>query len=152
YQQRFAPLSQSTYPYTMFAALVHPTPPGLFCPSGDFYIDPRYPVERAVITHAHADHARPGSRYYLCSKASEPLLRLRLGEKASIQGIEFGRTIKQKDVSVSLHPAGHILGSSQIRIQSNHGIAVVTGDYKLDQDKSSEPYEQLTCDLFVTES
>src|ERR1700704_3093500 len=93
--------------------LVVERPEGLYCPPGDFYIDPWRPVDRAVITHAHGDHARPGSGAYLGAKAGLPVLRTRLGEDASIEGLGYGEVREINGVKVSLHPAGHVLGSSQ---------------------------------------
>ncbi len=94
-------------------------PCGLYCPAGDFYIDPWRPVGRAVITHAHGDHARWGSRHYLAAAPGLAVLRARLGDDANIQTAAYGECIKINGVALSLHPAGHILGSSQVRIE--HG-------------------------------
>src|SRR5271168_2230846 len=96
--------------------LIVPRPEGLYCPPGDFHIDPSRPVARAIITHAHADHARPGSDSYLCQQDSVPILRRRLGEIA-LQGVAYGETLDRNGVKVSLHPAGHILGSAQLRVE-----------------------------------
>src|SRR5689334_19078552 len=92
------------------------TDAGLYCTAGDFYIDPWRPVERAVITHAHADHARPGMGSYLTARPGEPILRLRMGE-VSIQSVQYGDPVRIADAKVSLHPSGHILGASQVRIE-----------------------------------
>lgn len=124
---------------------------GLFCPQGDFYIDPWMPVPLAVITHAHGDHARSGSRKYLAQKASLEILKYRLNN-ADVQTYAYGEKFKLGNVWVSFHPAGHILGSSQIRIESQSNVAVVSGDYKREFDESCAPFELLVCDLFVTES
>ena len=132
--------------------LVTPTTRGLHCAAGDFYIDPWLPVERAVITHAHGDHARPGSGAYLCAKRGLPVLRTRLGEEARIEGIAYGETRDINGVKVSLHPAGHVLGSSQVRIESAGQVWVVSGDYKLDPDPTCEAFEPVRCHTFVTES
>jgi putative mRNA 3-end processing factor len=132
--------------------LVTPTSRGLHCAAGDFYIDPWLPVERAVITHAHGDHARPGSAAYLAAKAGLPVLRTRLGPEARIEGIAYGETRETNGVKVSLHPAGHVLGSSQVRIQSGGEVWVVSGDYKLDPDPTCTPFEPVRCDTFITES
>jgi putative mRNA 3-end processing factor len=94
--------------------VVHPE--GLYCPQGDFYIDPWRPVARAVITHAHSDHARPGHAHYLAAQASEHVLKARLGEIA-LQTLPYGETVVQNDVAISLHPAGHMLGSAQVRLE-----------------------------------
>jgi putative mRNA 3-end processing factor len=125
---------------------------GLFCPAGGFFIDPRGQVNRAVITHAHSDHARGGHASYLCSDNSKPLLRIRLGIKAEIESIPFGKSIKIGDALVSLHPAGHILGSSQVRIEVGGRVWVVSGDYKPQVDRTCESFEVIKCHGFVTES
>jgi putative mRNA 3-end processing factor len=132
--------------------LVAPTSRGLYCAAGDFYIDPWLPVDRAVITHAHGDHARMGSAAYLCAQRGLPVLRTRLGEEARIEGLAYGETRDINGVKVSLHPAGHVLGSSQVRIESGGEVWVVSGDYKLDPDPTCEPFEAVRCDTFVTES
>ncbi len=90
---------------------------GLYCKAGRFYIDPQRAVARAIITHGHSDHARPGSKAYLSSRSSAPILRERLGKNTPIETLEFGETVDMNGVSVSLHPAGHILGSAQIRVE-----------------------------------
>ena len=125
---------------------------GLYCPSGDFYIDPCEPVDRAVVTHAHSDHAFPGSRNYLTAADGEAILRARLGDEASIQSIRYGESLQMGGVAVSLHPAGHILGSAQIRLERAGEIWVVSGDYKLAPDPTCAPFETLRCHTFVTES
>ncbi len=125
---------------------------GLYCPSGNFHIDPTLPVERALITHAHSDHALAGSRAYLTSDAGAALLRARVGDEAVIESLAYGAATRIGDVSVSFHPAGHILGSSQIRIESGGEVWVVSGDYKLAADPTCEPFEPVRCHTFVTES
>lgn len=125
---------------------------GLFCPHGDFYIDPWKPVERAIITHAHSDHARWGMKRYLCSKEGEKVLRLRVGPAMKIDTIEYGEAIHINGVRVSLHPAGHVLGSSQVRLEHRGQVAVATGDYKTEPDRTCSPFELVKCHLFVTES
>lgn len=125
---------------------------GLYCPAGDFYIDPAEPVDRAVITHAHSDHASPGSRAYLTATPGVPLLRQRLGEGADIQALDYGAGIGLGAARVSLHPAGHILGSAQVRIEVSGEVWVVSGDYKLASDPTCAPFEPLRCHAFVTES
>ena len=126
--------------------------PGLYCPAGDFYIDPWQPVDRAIITHAHSDHAFPGSRNYLTAADGGTILRARLGDEAAIQSIPYGETLRIGDVAVSLHPAGHILGSAQIRLERAGEVWVVSGDYKLAPDPTCAPFEPLRCHTFVTES
>ena len=133
-------------------ALLDARETGLYCPAGDFHIDPVLPVDRALITHAHSDHARPGSRAYLTARPGEALLRARIGDDAPIQSEPYGASIRIGEVSVSFHPAGHILGSSQIRIEHAGEIWVVSGDYKLAPDPTCAPFEPLRCHTFVTES
>ena len=125
---------------------------GLYCPAGDFYIDPWRPVDFAVITHAHSDHARPGARHYITAETGTQLLRERLGPEASIAGIAFGESMSRNGVKVSLHPAGHLLGSAQVRMEHRGEVWVVTGDYKLEDDGTCEPFESIRCHTFVTES
>jgi putative mRNA 3-end processing factor len=133
-------------------SLIEHTAQGLYCPTGDFYIDPWKPVDRAVITHAHSDHARPGSKHYLCHTDSIPLLRLRLGQDISCQGLPFGETITIGEARVSLHPAGHIIGSAQVRVEHKGETWVVSGDYKTENDGLSGVFEPVRCDSFITES
>src|SRR5436305_2468461 len=125
---------------------------GLYCPPGDFYIDPWDPVPRAVITHAHGDHARPGSEAYFTAEPGRDVLQRRLGDEAIIESLPYGTTNDMDGVQLSLHPAGHILGSSQVRIEHRGQVAVVTGDYKTDStDKTCTPFEPLRCHLLVSE-
>ena len=129
------------------------TSSGLWCAAGRFHIDPWEPVERAVITHAHGDHARPGSASYLCASPCEPLLRRRFGADCTIESIPYGRLIDIGDARLSFHPAGHVLGSAQVRIESkDDGVWVVAGDYKRAPDPTCAPFEPVRCDVFVTES
>jgi len=124
---------------------------GLYCEAGDFYIDPRGRVERALVTHAHSDHARSGHTHYLVSQSCLPLIKLRLGADISVEGIPFGERRKIGDAVVSFHPAGHILGSSQIRVEAGGRVWVVSGDYKPQPDRSCESFELVKCDVFVSE-
>lgn len=124
---------------------------GLYCRAGDFYIDPWKPVGKAVITHAHSDHARPGSQSYLCHRFTKPLLQLRLGDHA-FQAAEWNETVLINGVKVSLHPAGHIIGSSQVRVEHHNEVWVVSGDYKREDDGLSGVFEPVPCDVFITES
>jgi putative mRNA 3-end processing factor len=132
-------------------ALIEFTNKGLYCPAGDFYIDPWKPVDKAIITHAHSDHARWGSRYYLCHTASLPLLKLRLGDVA-IDTLDWNKSIMVNSVRLSLHPAGHIIGSSQIRLEYKNEIWIVSGDYKTEDDGISGIFEPVKCNVFITES
>ena len=125
---------------------------GIYSPAADIYIDPVKAVEWAVITHAHSDHARYGHKHYLAHKISVPLLRHRLGGKISVQGLEYGGVLTHKGVKISLHPAGHIPGSAQVRLEFKGEIAVVSGDYKLEDDGLTTPFEPVKCNTFVTES
>jgi len=125
---------------------------GIYCPPADMYIDPWEPVEKAIVTHGHSDHARWGMGRYLCHAHTAPILRLRLGTDIATQEVEYGETITVNGVRISLHPAGHIIGSAQIRLEYRGEIWVVSGDYKLVQDSLSVPYEPIPCHQFVTES
>ncbi len=127
------------------------TDKGLYCAQGGFYIDPWRPVDKAVITHAHSDHARGGSNHYLCHKLTRPLLELRLGP-GDYQAMEWGETIYLNAVKLSLHPAGHIIGSSQVRVEYKDEVWVVSGDYKTENDGISGAFEAVKCHVFVTES
>ncbi len=131
--------------------LIEFTDKGLFCPQGDFYIDPWKPVDKALITHAHSDHARWGSKAYLSHKDSIPIFRLRLGENV-YEGVEWHQTVFINGVQVSFHPAGHVIGSSQIRVEWNGEVWVVSGDYKVVDDGISGVFEPVRCHTFVTES
>lgn len=128
------------------------TPRGVLCEAGGFYIDPWQPVARAVITHAHGDHARPGATAYLCTDASAPLLRRRFGSDAAIESVPYGQPVPLGSTRVSFHPAGHILGSAQVRIESSDGVWVVSGDYKRAPDPTCAAFEPVACDTFITES
>ncbi|MEP4194084.1 MAG: ligase-associated DNA damage response exonuclease [Aliishimia sp.] len=126
-------------------------PCGIYCPRGDFYIDPWRPVARALITHGHADHARPGSDAYLCTDIAAPVIRHRLGD-IQLDTITYGETRDINGVTVSYHPAGHVPGSAQIRVAYKGEVWVVSGDYKLEDDGLSTPFEPITCQHFITES
>jgi len=134
------------------ARLLETNENGLYCAAGGFYIDPWLPVERAVITHAHADHARPGSSEYLCSSRGAPVLRERLGPDSSITGLAWSEELDLQGVRISFHPAGHILGSSQIRVEHKGEVWVVSGDYKTEPDRTCDSFELVRCNTFVTES
>ena len=135
----------------MAADLIVQRPEGLYCPPGDFYIDPWRPVPRAVITHAHSDHARVGHGHYLASAPAEGVLRVRLGE-INLQTLPYGQAIEHHGVRVSLHPAGHVLGSSQVRLEHAGAVWVASGDYKVAPDRTCDPFEPVACDVFITES
>lgn len=131
--------------------LVISRPEGLYCPPGDFYIDPWRKVDRAVITHAHADHARYGHNHYLCAAEGELVLKTRLGN-IDVQSIPYGRAVKHNGVTISFHPAGHVLGSAQVRLEHGGQIWVVSGDYKVMPDLTCTPFEPVRCHTFITES
>lgn len=124
---------------------------GLYCPAGDFHIDPWRPVPRAVITHGHSDHARPGMGAYLCTPAAAPVIRHRLGAQITLDTLPFGDVRRVGGAEVSFHPAGHIPGSAQVRVAVGGRVAVVSGDYKVVPDGLSEAFEPVPCHLFVTE-
>lgn len=132
--------------------LLELTARGLYCEAGDFHVDPWLPVDRAVVTHAHGDHARWGCRSYLGSAEGERVMRTRLGPEAAIRTVGFGEVISLNGVRVSLHPAGHILGSAQVRIERGGEVWVVSGDYKTEPDPTCTPFEPIRCDTFITES
>lgn len=131
--------------------LIELTPYGLYCPMADIFIDPWRPVDKAVITHAHSDHARWGMKSYLAHSHSQEVMKLRLGSEISLQTVAYHEEVKINGVSVSLHPAGHIPGSSQIRLAYHGKIAVVSGDYKLESDGLSVPFEPVKCHEYVSE-
>ncbi|HMI80033.1 MAG TPA: ligase-associated DNA damage response exonuclease [Ferruginibacter sp.] len=131
--------------------LIEFTDKGLYCPQAEFYIDPWKPVERAVITHAHSDHARWGSEYYLCHHFTKPILQLRLGDN-HYESVDWNEPAMMNGVKISLHPAGHIIGSSQIRVEYGGEVWVVSGDYKLEDDGLSGAFEPVRCNTFITES
>ncbi len=124
---------------------------GLYCVPGEFYIDPWRPVDRAVITHAHADHARVGHGSYLATEVGARVLRARLGE-ISLDTLAYGETVVHNGVTVSLHPAGHVLGSAQVRMEYKGEVWVASGDYKVEADATCAPFEPVRCDTFITES
>jgi putative mRNA 3-end processing factor len=132
--------------------LLRLTDRGLYCAAADLYIDPWLPVDRAVITHAHGDHARWGSRRYLASREGERVLRTRLGADAAIETVEFGEARVIDGVRITLHPAGHILGSAQVRLEHRGEVWVVSGDYKTEPDPTCSPFEPVRCHTFITES
>lgn len=135
--------------------LVVQRPEGLYCPPGDFYIDPWRPVDRAVITHAHADHARRGHAHYLAAAPAEGVLRARLGE-ITLQALAYGEAVEHRGVRISLHPAGHVLGSAQVRLEHGGQVWVASGDYFVsgadDHNLTCAPFEAVRCDCFITES
>jgi putative mRNA 3-end processing factor len=133
-------------------SLLKTTSRGLYCEAGDFYIDPWKPVDFAVTTHAHSDHARSGSRCYLTADSGGGVLQQRLGGKAQIETLPYGRRTTRNGVTISLHPAGHVLGSSQVRVEHRGEIWVVSGDYKTEADPTCAAFEPIRCHTFITES
>ncbi|TNF58741.1 MAG: ligase-associated DNA damage response exonuclease [Rhodobacteraceae bacterium] len=124
---------------------------GIYCPAGDFHIDPWRPVPRALITHGHSDHARAGHAAYLATDLAAPVLRHRLGEIA-LETVRYGEVRRIGGAEVSFHPAGHVPGSAQIRVAVGGEVWVVSGDYKLADDGLSTPFEPLRAHAFITES
>jgi putative mRNA 3-end processing factor len=137
-----------------FERWLYPTDQGLYCAPGRFHIDPRWPVDRAVVTHGHSDHARTGHAFVLATVETIAVMKTRLGDTAAgvFQSQPLGHEIRIGDVDVSLHPAGHILGSAQVKLGYQGRTAVVSGDYKRTRDPTCQPFEVLACDLFVTEA
>ncbi|EHS52666.1 hypothetical protein PDO_4668 [Rhizobium sp. PDO1-076] len=134
--------------------LLHPTPNGLYCPPGDFYVDPVRPVGRALVTHGHSDHARSGHSHVLATRQTLDIMAIRYGDDFcdSAQAAEFGETIHRNGVSVCFHPAGHVLGSAQIEIEYQGTRIVVSGDYKRGADPTCAAFEPVSCDVFITEA
>ena len=131
--------------------MLHFTDKGIYCPRADVYIDPWKPVQRALITHGHSDHSRWGHQTYLCTRLAQPVIRHRLGP-VNIETVEYGEIRTINGVDFSFHPAGHILGSAQIRVAFKGEVWVVSGDYKLEDDGLSGFFEPLRCHTFITES
>lgn len=131
--------------------LVVARPEGLYCPPGDFHIDPWRPVDRAVITHAHSDHARSGHRHYLAAAPGAGVLRSRVGS-VDLDAVPYGEPRVHNGVRISLYPAGHVLGSAQVRLEYEGQVWVASGDYKLQKDGTCDPFEPVRCDVFITES
>ncbi len=133
-------------------SLLQLTDSGFYCEAGDFYVDPWRAVDRAVITHAHSDHARWGCRHYLTTTDGELALRVRMGPDADIQTTPYSEPVRINGVQVSLHPAGHILGSAQVRIEHRGEVWVVSGDYKVEPDPTCTPFELVRCHNFISEA
>ncbi len=132
--------------------LVKFTKKGIYCIPGKFYLDPWYPVEYAIISHGHADHARWGNKHYLCHNQSKAILQHRIGADISIESLPYNEYKVINGVKVSFHPAGHIIGSAQIRLEYKGYIVVFSGDYKTQPDFITTPFEPLKCHEFITES
>jgi putative mRNA 3-end processing factor len=132
--------------------LIELTDKGLYCETGDFYIDPTLPVKKAILTHAHSDHTYRGNQDYLVPKEGEHLSRVRLGDEAKISTAKYGEVQSINGVKVSFHPAGHVLGSAQVRVEYKGEIWVASGDYKLTPDATCAPFEHVRCHHFITEA
>ncbi len=132
--------------------LLRPTESGIWCEAGGFHLDPWRPVDRAVISHAHSDHARAGCRAYLCAARGEGVLRERIGLDAPIETLAWGERREIGGVAVSLHPAGHVLGAAQIRVEHRGEVWVFSGDYKRAPDPTADEFEPVACHTFITES
>jgi putative mRNA 3-end processing factor len=137
-----------------FETWLRPEASGLYCEPGDFYIDPLYPVERAVVTHGHSDHARPGHQAVLATNETLGIMKIRLGDGAgkTTQALKYNEAVRLGEVDVHLVPAGHILGSAQVVIDYKGQRAVISGDYKRQTDSTCQPFEAVKCDLFITEA
>ncbi|MGQ2931822.1 MAG: ligase-associated DNA damage response exonuclease, partial [Sphingopyxis sp.] len=134
--------------------LLIPRPEGLYCPPGDFFIDPVRPVARALITHGHADHARPGHAHVLATPQTLDIMGIRYGENfaGASQATDFGESLDINGVRVSFHPAGHVLGSAQIAVEKDGLRIVASGDYKRRPDATAQEFEPVECDVFITEA
>jgi putative mRNA 3-end processing factor len=128
------------------------TPDGIYVPDADVHIDPWRPVARALITHAHGDHARPGSKAYLATPDTAALIRTRFGPETQVETIEYGQPLTAGGVRITLYPAGHVLGSAQVLLETAAGRTVFGGDYKRAPDPTCRPFEPVPCDTFVTEA
>lgn len=134
------------------APLIVGTDRGLYCPPGDFYIDPWQPVQTALITHAHGDHLRHGSARYILARPGVAIAQHRLGSGHTVNPVDYGASFAIGATRISLHPAGHILGSAQVRIEHEGQVWVVSGDYKRQPDPTCDTFEQLECDVFISEA
>ena len=134
--------------------LLTPRPQGLYCPPGDFYIDPASPVERAVITHGHSDHARSGHGLVLATAATLEIMRLRYGDDfaRTSMALDYGQAVSRDGVEITLAPAGHVLGSAQVVVRWSGLTIVVSGDYKRRSDPTCQGFEPVPCDVFITEA
>ncbi|NJK39281.1 MAG: ligase-associated DNA damage response exonuclease [Oscillatoriales cyanobacterium RM2_1_1] len=133
-------------------SLISVLPEGLYCQAGGFFIDPWKPVELALITHAHSDHARSGCQKYMATEISAGILHKRLGETINLTGTQYGEPLRLGETQVSFHPAGHVLGSAQIRVEHQGEVWVVSGDYKRCADPTCAEFEVIPCNTFITEA
>ncbi len=134
--------------------LLHPTPAGLYCPPGDFYVDPVRPVDRAVITHGHSDHARAGHGAVLATRQTLAIMAERYGADSTgqAQSVEYGQATGINGVDLRLAPAGHVLGSAQVEVRCKGLTMVVSGDYKRRRDPTCAPFEPIPCHVFISEA
>lgn len=132
--------------------LVKFTKKGIYCIPGKFYLDPWFPVDYAIISHGHADHSRSGNKHYLCHNDSKAIIKHRLGQDISIESLGYNQPKNINGVQVSFFPAGHVIGSAQIRLEYKGYVVVFSGDYKTQPDFISTPYEPVKCHEFITES
>ena len=132
--------------------LIEFTDKGLYVPQADAYIDPWKPVQKAFITHGHSDHSRYGMKHYIATNSAVPVIKQRLGRHNDIKGVQYGETVSVNGVKFSFHPAGHIVGSAQIRVEYKGEVWVASGDYKIEDDGISEPFQSVKCDTYITES
>jgi putative mRNA 3-end processing factor len=144
--------SKATILVWIMKDILESTSHGLYCVPGDFHIDPHLPVARAVVTHAHSDHARWGCQRYLAAQPCEQLLRLRMSPDAEFRFLPYGETLTLGGVQVSFHPAGHILGSAQVRLEYQGQVVLITGDYKLGTDPTCEAWQPIRCHWMISES
>jgi putative mRNA 3-end processing factor len=137
-----------------FEDLLRPTPKGLYCPPGGFHIDPVRPVERALVTHGHADHARPGHAHVMATRETLDIMGIRYGEDfaGATQQAAYGEVLDINGVTVSWHPAGHVLGAAQIAVEKDGIRIVASGDYKRRRDPTCASFEPVKCDVFITEA
>ena len=150
FPSKIGPRPAPRYPHPMASPVLTFTDRGIYCPAADVFIDPWKPVDRALITHGHADHARPGMGHYLATAAAAPVLHHRLGA-IPLDTVAFGEKRRVKDATISFHPAGHVPGSAQIRIEVAGEVWVVSGDYKTEPDGVSETFEPVNCHAFISE-
>ena len=133
-------------------ALIEFTKRGIYCKQGDFYVDPWWPVDYAVTTHGHSDHVRFGNKHYLCHTLTKPIIKRRISEDLNVETLNYGESIVRNGVNISFYPAGHIIGSAQVRLEYKGEICVISGDYKTEDDGISDVFEPVKCHSFVSES
>ncbi|RYD73496.1 MAG: DNA ligase-associated DEXH box helicase [Sphingobacteriales bacterium] len=133
-------------------ALIEFTKRGIYCKQGDFYVDPWWPVDYAVTTHGHSDHVRFGNKHYLCHTLTKPIIKRRISEDLDVETLNYGESIVRNGVNISFYPAGHIIGSAQVRLEYKGEVCVISGDYKTEDDGISDVFEPVKCHSFVSES